>query len=339
MIFFVHGPDALLARSHVKDILDRVDPGGENTTRVDGRSTSPQAIAGMVATPSFFGMARVVVVDDLLSMTSKNAESDDDEIESTGGRKSNAGVVEMLGQVVEPNSLILVEPSLASVPAAIKKAGVGIDVRSGVPPRGSDLVKWVQKRAETAGSSIDNHAARVLLDAVAPGMWQQASRNPAYDVPPDLDAIQQELEKLATFAYPDPISAKHIGIMTSSGTADQLFPFLAALFEAKNVEAVRLLSDAIDNGEDHFRTIAQIYGQAELVAPLEAGRGIDPESIGKDLGISNPRRMAMIARSLRGSGVSSRIPAIAGVDRAQKTGALRSTDDVLFALLDVIAHR
>lgn len=337
MIYFIHGPDALLVRQHRNAILGKLDPDGANTSFVDGRTTSPQAIASMVATPAFLGMARVVVVDDLFARVAKNADDDGDD--QTGSTKANPANIELLSQVAEPNTLVLVEASLASVPAAVRKSGVAMEVRTGVAPRGAELVKWVEQQATDAGSSIDREAIQELLDAMSPGSWRAANRNPAYDVPPDLDAIQQEIIKLATFAHPKAITRTTVQQMTRVGTADQLFPMLSAIYGRDLIDALRRLADAIDRGEDHYRLMAQIFSQAELSPPLEAGRNKNPEAIAKDLGLTSGGRLAMIARSLYNNPVSPRLADITAVDRAQKTGGLRTSDDVLFALLAAIATR
>jgi len=338
MIFFIHGPDALLVRSNLKEILLRLDPDGANTTRVDGRTTSPQTIAGMVATPAFLGMARVIVVDDLLARSKSIPGEEDDNLDNPAS-KANPAAIELLNQVAEPNSLVLVEPTLGSVPAAVKRSAAGIEVRAGVAPRGRDLLNWVDEQARSIGSDIDGQAAQALLEAMSPGMWRQPSRNPAYDVPPDLDAIQQEIVKLATFAYPDPIRMHHIRTMTSAGVADQLFPLLDALFSGNMPESIRLLSDALDRGEDHFRLLAQAFSQAELSPLLETGHRQDPEAIGKEIGMANPKRMAMIARSAQRFPVTRRLAAITAADRDQKQGRLRTPEDTLFALISALGNR
>lgn len=342
MIAFIHGPDALLVRTHLAELLATLDPDGSNTTRVDGKTTTPQAIGGMVATPSFFGMARVVVVDDLFARASKDGDDEESDEPASSKKRSNAPAIELLSQVVEPNALILVEPTLSSVPAAVKKSGAGITIHPGIPPRGKALQDWAEERARALGTTFDGgprgSCVAELLNALAPGSWQQANRNPAYDVPPDLDRIQQEIAKLATYSHPGPITSQAIQTMTLSGTADQLFPLLSSLFRGNPVEAVRLFADAIDMGEDHFRLLAQIYGQVELSPPLEASRSVDPEVVGREIGLPNPKRMAVIAQSTRSRPMSNRVAAVTAVDRGQKTGELRTTDDVLFALLDIIAR-
>ncbi len=337
MIYFVHGPDAYLVRDHVRSILEKVDPDGANTTRLDGRSTPVARIAPMVATPGLFGAGRVIVVDDLFGgKSSKKAAATDDETAESG---SSSEAVEMLMQVVEPNTLVVVEPSLASVPAAVKKRAPGMEVRSGVAPRGNALVTWVMEQTKQAGSTIDQPAARALLDAMSPASWQNAASNPRYDVPPDLDAIQQEVRKLAAYAHPHPIDRKAVSTMTSAAVADQLFPFLSALFGGESDQAIKLLSDALDRGDDQFRLVAQVMQQVELSVPLEAARGKSPESVGSDLAVPNPRRMAAIERSARVYPVTPMLGAVIDADRDQKRGRLRTADDVLFAVLAATARQ
>jgi DNA polymerase III delta subunit len=335
VIYFVHGPDALLVREHVRSILDQADPEAANTTRIDGRSTPVAKIAPMVATPGFFGDGRVIVVDDLFGgRSSKKSSGQDDE---SAPAEAASEAVELLLHVVEPNTLIVVEPSLASVPVAVKKRAPSIDVRSGVAPRGNVLVSWVMEQAKQAGSSIDQPTAVILLNAVSPGSWQNAASNPRYDAPPDLDMIQQEIHKLAAYAYPNPIDRKAVSAMTVMAVADQLFPFLSAMFGGETDQAIKLLSDALDRGDDQFRLVAQVMQQVELSVPLEAAKGRSPESVGSDLGVPNPRRMVAIERSTRVHPVTPIHDAVINADRDQKRGRLRTADDVLFAVLAATA--
>lgn len=334
MIYFVHGPDAFLVRDHIARLRAELDPSGANLTRIDSRSTPAKNIATMAGTPPFFGEGRVLIVDDLFAGKSRGkraAASDDGEEASASGPPSEALAV--LTSLVAPNVLILAEPSLSSVPAAVKKLALKMEVRAGIPPRGSDLLDLVTEQATAAGSSIDRRAATQLLDLVAPGSWRQAASNPRYDVPPDLDAIQQEVRKLAAYAAPSPIRDNHVREMTPASTADQLFPFLSALFGGDANQAVKLLDDSMHDSDDLFRIIAQVMQQAELAVPLEAAQGIPPERVGVDLGVTNPRRMIAIERSSRTQPVTPIHDAITGADRDQKTGRLRTPEDLIFAIL------
>jgi DNA polymerase III delta subunit len=340
MIYFIHGPDAFLVRDHISRLRTELDPEGTNLTRIDARSTPAKNIATMAGTPPFFGDGRVLIVDDLFAGKSrgKRAASGGDDTESSGSAPSS-DALSVLTSLVAPNVLILAEPSLSSVPAAVKKLGLKMEVHAGIPPRGPDLLEFVSEQATAAGSSIDRRAATQLLDLLAPGSWRQAASNPRYDAPPDLDAIQQEVRKLAAYTAPDSIRDTHVREMTSAATADQLFPFLSALFGGDANQAVKLLDDSLRNSDDLFRIVAQVMQQAELAVPLEAAKGVPPERVGVDLGVTNPRRMIAIERSSRVQPVTPMHDAIIGADRAQKTGKLRTPEDLLFAVLAAAARQ
>jgi DNA polymerase III delta subunit len=340
MIYFVHGPDAFLVREHVSQLRAQLDPSDSNSTRIDGRSTPAKNIARMAGTPSFFGEPRLLIVDDLFTGKSRGkrtAQSDDTEESGSTGAASDAMAV--LTSLVSPNVLILAEPGLSSVPAAVKKLALPMEVRAGIPPRGPDLLDFVSAQATAAGSSIDRRAATQLLDLLAPGNWRQAASNPRYDVPPDLDGIQQEVRKLAAYAAPDAITDTHVREMTAASAADQLFPFLSALFGGDTNQAVKLLDESLQSSDDLFRIVAQVMQQAELAVPLEAAHSIPPERVGVDLAVTNPRRMVAIERSSRQQPVTPIQSAILGADRDQKTGRLRTAEDLLFAIIAASAKQ
>jgi hypothetical protein len=108
---------------------------------------------------------------------------------------------------------------------------------------------------------------------------------------------------------------------------------LSALFGGDANQAVKLLDDSMHDSDDLFRIIAQVMQQAELAVPLEAAQGIPPERVGTDLGVTNPRRMIAIERSSRAHPVTPIHEAIVGADRDQKTGWLRTPEDLIFAVL------
>ncbi|MGH2551088.1 MAG: hypothetical protein ACRDHN_16980, partial [Thermomicrobiales bacterium] len=144
---------------------------------------------------------------------------------------------------------------------------------------------------------------------------------------------QQEVRKLAAYASPSPIRDNHVREMTLASSADQLFPFLSALFGGDANQAVKLLDESMHDADDLFRIIAQVMQQAELAVPLEAAQGVPPERVGIDLAVTNPRRMIAIERSSRTQPVTPIHSAIIGADRDQKTGRLRTPEDLIFAIL------
>ncbi|MEJ7839603.1 MAG: hypothetical protein WKF81_12355, partial [Thermomicrobiales bacterium] len=67
MIAVVLGPDDTLVRESIRELLRQRDPSGENTSRFDGRTVKPGDIQTAAASAGFFGVGRVVIVEDLLA--------------------------------------------------------------------------------------------------------------------------------------------------------------------------------------------------------------------------------------------------------------------------------
>jgi len=343
MLAFVHGPDALLVREAVRVLAAERDPSGENTSRIDGRSTPASKIAIMAGTPGFFGAGRVLIVDDLFAGKSRGkraaaVEEEDESGEPTGSAKEGLTVI----AAASPDNLVIfAEPALSSVPAAVKKAAPGMLVRPCAPTRGRDLLAWIRARATQAGSSIDERTAALLATTLCPVTWQNPPSNPRYDVPPDLDQFQQEIEKLAAYAHPDPIAERHVREMTATATADALFPFTEALFSGDAARAVVLLRDVLDRGDDLFRVFAQVMQQVELAAPLEAGlaAGRAPEQVGVDLAVGNPKRMLPIAKASRANPATPLVAVATAADRDQKQGRLGGPEDAMEAIMIAAARR
>jgi DNA polymerase III delta subunit len=343
VIALIVGPDAATARSEVERLLRKHDPTGLNTTRLDGKAISLDEVVSAAGTPAFFGGGRVVVVDDLMSRASKAGA-----VEAVGGESTDAAPTargldfgRLFGSVAAENVLILVDQGLSSVPAAVKRAApTEAVVFGGEPPRGAILLEWIQRKATEAGSSIDNRTARLLAERTFPQTWSAKPSNPAYDRPPDLDLLKNEIEKLALTAYPGPIDAEKIKTMVASAAEDRLFPFVEAVVTGRLEDAVPALESLQATGDDPGRLVAQVYQQVELAAVLPAvGGTADPAGVGKDLGLTNPNRMIGVAKTARrGRMTPAHLLRVAlQTDRRAKRGALRHGDDVVYHLLTMAA--
>jgi DNA polymerase III delta subunit len=337
------GPDAATARAEVERLLRVHDPSGLNTTRLDGRALSLDEAVGAVGTPAFFGGGRVVVIDDLMARASKaSAGGSDggDAIEAnTAARGLDFG--RLFGAVATENVLILVDKTLTSVPAAVKRAApADALIFAGEPPRGAALIEWIQGKAVEFGSSIDGRTARLLAERTFPQTWSAKPANPAYDRPPDLDLLRNEIAKLALAAHPGSIDAEIVRTMVASAAEDRLFPFVEAVVTYRLDDAVPALESLQASGDDPGRLVAQVYQQIELAAVVPAaGSTTDLAAIGKDLGLTNPNRMIGVAKTIRrGRTAPSRLLHLAlQTDRQSKRGVLRHGDDVVYHLLTLAA--
>lgn len=341
MIFLIHGPDAMMVQTQVARLVEKFDPESGNTTRLDGKAISVAQAATMAGTPGFLGQARVILIDDLMARAGKGAGTgDEDSAPAKRGRAAGTLDLAPLFDAVAPdNVLVLIDPTLSSIPANVRKVlPSGAEVLAGDPPRGNDLISWIQQTAKAAGSSIPPSEARELAELLFPQSWRAKPSNPRYDRPPDMELLRNEVEKLATAAHPDPIASRHIRTLTEAGRVDRLFPFLEAAAAGQLPRAMAELRQLLDAGEDIHRLSAQVAQQIELRAALDGAGGTDPIAVGRALGLSNPNRMAGVARSPRGGPSRRAVEAAREIDRAVKTGELRDPAEALYCLITDLAE-
>jgi len=334
VIAIVHGPDALLVRQAVAKLVKSRDPDGTTTSRLDGKSTPLPQIIAQVASVGFFGAGRVVVVDDLLARSTRAPKGGDD----SGADAGSLELTPLFAAVEQSNTLILVDQTLQSVPAAVRKTmPSSVEVIVGDPPRGPNLLRWMTATAKAAGVDLDQRAAQLIGSRLYPQTWQQKPNNPRYDVPPDLDRLTQEIEKLAVAALPGSITTEHVETLVATVADDQIFRFTDALARRQSKPAVSELEKLLMAGEEPYAIVAQAMQQAELAIVAEClGGGQDPVAAGRDLGLSNPARMSGIASSRRGLPPNSArvdLEHAIGIDRQIKRGGLRQPEDALYSLI------
>ena len=328
MIHLLVGPDRYLIERELRRILAELDPDGLNSTRFD-KSTGVGEIGNAVATSGFFGTGRVIIAEGVMARASGNAKA----------KQANSGEITQLFSSVAPgNTLVLVDPDLQTVPAAIRKAaGPDANQFGGVVPRGHDIVEWVQGEARQLGSEIEARNVRRLLERLYPGEWQAPNKNPAYDRPPDLQTLISEITKLATAANGNEITARDIDELVPTANADDLFPLIDSVVQGNAASAFTKLHGQETDDDSAARVLNQLVANAEIgqIAVLAIGESALVEA-GKKIGQSNPRRLAAIQRTFSRGGVESFANQVLESDRRLKTGYTRSLSEQLH---DVIIRR
>ncbi len=330
MIVFVHGPDATLARDLARAAAVEADPSGENTSWLDGKEVTLQQIVGAIATVSFFGGGRVVVVSDFLAKTGGEGER---------AAKANAHIASLVSAVPDGSTLVLLEPSLGAPPAAMKAAAPQLRVLSGAPPRGPRLLEWIARAAQDADTRIDRPAAQALAETLFPGSWQHEPKNPRYDRPPDLGYLRTTIETLALSTYPDPITVQDVAALISREPDQRIFKFLDAMMAGDLAGATREMENLERGGEEPGMVLAQALGQVELVTAIAAAGNQDTNTIAKELGGVTPGRVSALAGAGRRESQRRTSAAViaTNVDRNLKTGKLRKPEEALAALIAALA--
>lgn len=338
MIAFILGPDSFLARAALKKLKTETDPNGLNTSLMDGRSVSVEAIVAAVCAPPFFGGSRTVVVEDLLARSAKADAADDDAAPSVRPGKGAPDVARLIEATPPAHCLILFDASLGAVPAALKRTlAADVTILTHEPPRAQALLTWMRERTRRSGPQIADPVARRLLDLLYPLTWLNKPANPAYDRPPDLQALDGELEKLLLRAHPGSVEIHHVEEMSVPIQQDRLFPFVDAVNAGDLRAGVAELAVLRERGEEPNRIAVQLFQHAELMTALQsAPRGVDPATIGRDLELSNPARMGGIERGARRAALPgpTALKRSLELERGVKRGLLRGDWDSLYFALD-----
>ncbi|MDQ3167405.1 MAG: hypothetical protein M3P94_02015 [Chloroflexota bacterium] len=337
MIQIVLGPDREMARRAVDGLVRVHDPAGQNTTVIDGRTASVADVTTRAGAVGFFGEPRVLVVQDLLSRWSRGDSEGDD---APKAAMKGFDIAALFAAIPAVNVLILTDPNLASVPAAVKKVlPPDATVTAGEPPRGPALLAWLARIAAAAGASLDQATARHLADHLFPKSWASKPTNARYDRPPDLELARNEVEKLAAAANFGQIERRHIDALSPRGEQDRLFPFTDAVAQGRLPAALAELDRLLAEGDEPYRLTAQLYQQAEMrFALATAGPRRDPVAVGRDLGLPNPARMSSIAANRRSRDDTDRadrelLTRMLATERMMKSGGLRRPEDVIYHLV------
>lgn len=332
MIAIVLGPDYSMARESMQRILRDRDPSGQSTSSIDGKTASLKDIQMDATSVGFFSAGRVVIVEDVLARLGKPAAKDGANSSDWKG---------LFAAIPAASTLILLDPTLSSVPAAVRKAlPADAEIIVSDPPRGRELLQWIQARARSEGADIDERTARLLAETLYPQGWSMKSNNPAFDRPPDLEALRNEIAKLALAAHPNRIRPEHIAGLITQGDNDQVFKFLDAASSGRIREAVVELDRLLGAGEDPGKLLAQLGQTVELSVVMAAAERRSPSEVGKDLRLANSNRMNSIDRGVRNQRPgqpAAAVRALESVDRRIKTGELRDPVDALHDALAAIS--
>ena len=332
MIAVFAGLDGATSRSIAYRLAAERDPSGQSTSRLDGRTASISEISGQVAAAGFFSPNRVVIVTDLLSRARRGGRKADPD----GVEESPVDIGPIVAATREENLLILLETATATLPAAVSKALPSTaSITISDPPRGQELVRWIQSRTEAEGGTIDTTAARQLAARLYPQSWSSTPSNPRYDRPPDMALLGNEIAKLVSAAWPGAVTVGTIEEMAINGDTDQIFKFADAAGQGNLRSALPELGRLIDAGEEPARLSAQLAQQAELGIVIDAAGSRPASTIARDLALGTPGRVSALQASMRRGGQAPArvLTATLESDRATKRGLLRTPADALYACL------
>lgn len=298
-IVLVLGPEDLLGERAVDRVVEQAraaDPAVE-VTRLDAAGYQAGRLR-VVASPSLFGEARVVVLEGL------HAGTDD-------------AVADLLAYLADPApDVVLVVRHSGVVRArkavdAVRAAGAVV-VACDAIKRDADKSAFVADEFRRAHRRADAAAQRALVEACGSDLRELAS------------ACQQVVADTTGVITADVVTRYHGGRVEATG-----FRVADAAAAGNAGEAVALLRHALATGSDPVPVVAALAAKLRVLAKVGAarGQGLDPV---RDLGLA-PWQVDRARRELRGwapESLAAAIMAVAQAD-AEVKGAGR---DAVFAV-------
>ncbi len=320
MFYIFHGEDDFSRAEEVKKLKAKMgDPDmlSLNTTVLDGRKVTFSDLVQACDAMPFLTDRRLVLVEGLLTrLTGKD--------KSTGKRsKGNSAFIDELKKylpnMADTTRLIFLEnKSLGKrhpILTLAQKNDAGYVKEFTAPHKGS-LNKWIERRvAQKGGAGIDSQAVTELAAFIGD----------------DLRLLDQEIEKLVTFAGAgQSITRKNVREMVTYSQEANIFDMVDALGKKDARAATRLFHDLLDNdGASPFYLLTMIVRQFRILLEVKALQQTAPAaSMARELKL-HPfvvKKASSQARNFSLPQLHEIYKQLLGLDHAVKTG---KTDIVL----------
>ena len=296
-LIVVSGPESLLAERAIDRLAQQARDQGSDTTKLDAASYEPGRLR-VVASPSLFGDAGLVVLSDLHNGTPEALED----------------VITYLADPTPGVQIVLHHgggPRGRGALDAARAAGAVV-VACDAVKRDADKSAFVVGELRMAGRRVEPAAVRALVEACGSDLRELAA------------ACQQLAVDTQGPVSVEMVTRYHGGRVEATG-----FRVADAAVEGRAGDAVALLRHALATGSDPVPLVAALAAKLRLMAKVAAarGRGLDPV---RDLGIASWQvdRARRDLRRWTPESLASAVQAVAQAD-AEVKGAGR---DPVFAV-------
>ncbi|MBI3943644.1 MAG: DNA polymerase III subunit delta [Chloroflexi bacterium] len=287
MFYILHGDDEF-SRSEALDELKHkmgdATMADLNTTVLEGRKTSLADLIYACDSIPFLSERRLVIVDGLMAhLGRKRKGNSEDEANTSSEESAPVGPVDdftkklldYLGHLPDTTRLVFIEREKLTARhpiLAYAQNNRNAYVKEYLLPVRARLTQWIQTRAKTKGGQIQPDAAELLG---------------AY-IGNDLRLLDQELEKLLMYTYPDArITTAEVRLLVPYVRESNIFEMVDALCARNGYLANRLLHGLIADGESPQYLLAMIARQFRILIQMKelAQQGLPAEAIRSQLGL------------------------------------------------------
>lgn len=282
MYYILHGEDNYTRGEELKKLKAKMgDPqfADLNTTFLDGRNVTMGELRHHAESIPFLSDKRMVIVQGLLGRLNPRQKKKEGEEDEQSEEESNpeiaAELASFLPNLPETTRLIFVEdrmlPKSNPVLKVAEKDKKNAHIRQFGLPKSEDLADWIVNHAEVKGGRIEFSGANDL----------------AMFVGADLQALDNELEKLLTFRAGETIRREDVRALVAPAQEASIFELTDAMGKRDSPAALKLLHDQLDHNAQPLYLLSMIMRQFRLMLQVRdlAARGLNLDETRSKLGL------------------------------------------------------
>jgi DNA polymerase-3 subunit delta len=284
-----------------------------NTTKLEGPRLPLDELVAAAAAMPFLADMRLVVVRKLLAQADRQGE-DGERRRGRAQQDHLKAIAEWLPQLPPTTELIFLEEKVPArtstnpVVQAIVRLGGEIFESPKLQPEA--VQEWILRRVAAKGGRISRDAAAVLAETLRD----------------DLGRINQEVEKLITYAAEGEVSPSDVRLLVIEAREENVFRLVDAVGMRDRRQALSVLHELLREGTPVQVMLAMVARQLRLLLQVreQMGKTSDQGVIAGELGLRpwQVRNLVTQARRFGAGDLERAYHQLLGTDQSIKTGRL-----------------
>ena len=272
-----YGDDTFSIREAVSTLKAQAggaDVGDVNVTTFAAAGLSVAELLATCNTIPFLADKRVVIAEGVLTRFEQGP--------ATRGGSRPAGppalgdwekLGDELPNIPDSTDLVLVDGQLSRNNALFSRIKSKVTVRTFPLPRGSQLREWVRTRGESKGMKVEPAAVNLLAETIGG----------------DLDTLDSELKKLASYRMEGFVREEDVNALVSYTREASIFATVDAMIEGRAGVAIRLVHQLLDSGRPVAYLLTMMSRQIRLLLLAKdlKARGVPISEFGGRLKLSD----------------------------------------------------
>ncbi|MXZ92288.1 MAG: DNA polymerase III subunit delta [Chloroflexi bacterium] len=287
-----------------------------NRHRVVAAQSQPNEVLAICNSLPFLDTARLVEIEGTLATQESSggrgsAGRGRSASRQSGPRSGWMQLADAIPQLPDSTVLVLIDGEINDNNALLRAFAEHCQVHKQAAPTGTGLSQWIKQTAQTKGASISPPAIQAIAEMVGNDLW----------------TLDRELEKLSLYAAGRDIAESDVRALVPYAQEANIFAAVDSIMDGRPGNALRLLTQLMQEGREPLYIIAMIERQLRLIALARdlTERGVVQPELGRRMGANSDfvvRKALGQARRMSMPEISRKYHRVLESDLAIKQGRL-----------------